>query len=569
MPEKVEKCVKDKLADSGFTTYYDSLVKKKGKEFKKKFPDKKSLAWAICTKSVEGNYETIDDIVEELIGEDKLEFNIEVLNIVGTVSRDEKAVEDFKDIKLFSELSGKPNKKPIIYDLMPIDTISEHEGTKVYFPLKAVKGALQTVLMTPIHITGDREHHFEEDGTAIAIGHVVATKVKKIKGTNYLRIAGFLYDKDYPTEIAEIERWKKELGASFEVYPKKVSQYDKGVVSIDEFEFSGSAILKKTAAAYPTAQVVMASKNGDMAYLDLEYFDKAKELGTEIKADRGRIQGMILPNSFQELNNLIRAKLHENDPNYDLDLVATFTDYIIYRNYKEGKYYKMSYKHEDKEITFGKPVEVKMKFVKAELNTLGKSLPKGKSMTGGEKVMNKILGIGADFCESCQPILASKVKDGDLVLGEALKDTEVVKDLEGKIKELTSEAETLRTENATLKGEKEALETKLQAEEDARQKAETEKAISEKFDSLKGEYQESDHEELRNVITRQVTGYKDIEDEVERLNQATKDGEFLVSKKGDSGSKDKDNIVIVMGGADEKGIAQIVEKINPEKETIL
>lgn len=508
--------------------------------------------------------------------------DIQTLNVIGAISQDDKALDDFKGNGLFETLAGKSNKKPIVYDLMPIDMVSEHEGTKTYFPLKAVKSALPTILMTPIHISGDRENHFEEDGTAVAIGSVVAARIKKIKGVNYLRLAGFLFDKDYPTEVDEIERWKKELGASFEIQYTSASEYEKGVVSVDEFEFSGSAILKKTAAAYPTAQVVVASKDGNSVFLDLEYFDKAKALGADIKADKKGVQGMVVSDSYQELNSRISKKLHENDQDWNLSLLATFSDRIVYQDWKENKFYKATYKDEGGEIILGKPVEVKVKFVKAQKS--GKDVEGGMLITeevieivkpngvtifkGGDRLMSKLLGVGADFCDNCQPVLASKVEGKDLILGEAIQETEVVKTLEGKVSELSSENETLKTENATMKGENEALKIKLQDVETEKARTETEKKINEKFAELKGGYQDSDHDELKNVITRQVVGYKDIEGDADRLAQAGKDGEFMVIKKVGSGDNDTGNLM-VGGAADTGGMGQIVDKINPGKKAIL
>ena len=550
MPKKVDKCVSEKLSDSQFAKYYEDLVKKKGKTFQKKYPDKKSLAWAICTKSVQGDMGGI---------------MFESIRISGAVNTEKNAIEDFKDIGIITELGGKPNRKLVIYDLLPFDMVSEHEGVKTFFPLGAGKKALPSILMTPIHISKDREHHYEETGEATVIGHIVAGKIKKIDGTNYLRVAGFLYDNDFSDEVKEIGTWSNELGASFEVFPRKTSEFTEGVISIDEFDFSGSALLKKSMAAYPSTQIIMASKDGNTVYVDMEYYQKTKEFGGDLKAGKDNLQGMVLKNSFQELNNLIRAKLRENDPNYDLSLVATFPDHIIYRDYKTSKYYKMSYKKKDDEITFSKPTEVKMKFVKAELDKQGRISSKTMRKIGGEKIMSKLLGIGANFCETCQPILAEKVDSGDLIIGNELNNVEIVKDLQAKLDEATSENDSLKTENATLKGEKDALEVKVQETEDATKKAETDKAIAERFNELKGEYQEADHENLKKIIERQLMGYKDIENEAERLTQASKDGEFLVSQKNKSDGSQG----IVMGGAHGDNIGDLVGKINVGKEAIL
>jgi len=75
---------------------------------------------------------------------------------------------------------------------------------------------------------------------------------------NELRISGYLYARDFPKDMARIDRDKHSLGFSFELTPTTASLTDV-LMTVESGIFTGAAILYKRDAAYQTTSLAAAA----------------------------------------------------------------------------------------------------------------------------------------------------------------------------------------------------------------------------------------------------------------------------------------------------------------------
>ena len=66
-----------------------------------------------------------------------------------------------------------------------------------------------------------------------------------------LKVAGYLYGKDFPEVIGEMRaKGKGELGMSYEIADVHVADVEATVWAVTKFTFTGAAVLLKSKAAY-------------------------------------------------------------------------------------------------------------------------------------------------------------------------------------------------------------------------------------------------------------------------------------------------------------------------------
>jgi hypothetical protein len=181
---------------------------------------------------------------------------------------------------LMASLENSPNTHLIIFDLTSIGKPSNHQGEFHYQLAKAgLKAALPTLISKPIHVTAAFDGHFTAGKAPVAIGVFLGgVVIDQPDGSQVLRAIGTLWDDDFPETVKDIQDKKAELGASYEIayLAASASRLGGKVIEIGKYEFSGGAILLKTAAAHPETQLLMADNDVTMAFdvLDDEQYSR-------------------------------------------------------------------------------------------------------------------------------------------------------------------------------------------------------------------------------------------------------------------------------------------------------
>jgi hypothetical protein len=171
---------------------------------------------------------------------------------------------------LMASLKDSPNTHLVIFDLTSIGKPSNHEGQFHYQLAKSgLKAALPTLISKPIHVTAGLDGHFTAGKDPVAIGVFLGgVVIDQPDGSQVLRAIGTLWDDDFPDLVNEIKEKRADLGASYEIayLAASASRLGGKVIEIGKYEFSGGAILYKSAAAHRETQLLMADKDTSQTF---------------------------------------------------------------------------------------------------------------------------------------------------------------------------------------------------------------------------------------------------------------------------------------------------------------
>lgn len=219
---------------------------------------------------------------------------------------------------LFAAIKDSPNTHFVVFDLTSVGKPSQHNGPVKYQLKKdGLASALPTIISKPIHVTSGFDAHFEAGRDPKPIGAFLgAVGIENEDGSVTVRAVGTLWDRDFPGLVEEIKTNKTKLGASYEIVYLAASaeRIAPDVLEIGQYEFSGGAILKKKAAAYPETQILVA--NQDSA----EVFDVMDE-----------VDFASLSAYLREATSLLRSKRltyeeRQNLKDSDFALIQTVED---------------------------------------------------------------------------------------------------------------------------------------------------------------------------------------------------------------------------------------------------
>lgn len=170
---------------------------------------------------------------------------------------------------LLASIKDSPNTHLIMLDLTSIGKPSRHQGQFHYQLAKSgIKSAIASLISKPIHVTAGLDGHFTAGKDPVAIGAFLGgVVIDQPDGSWLLRAIGTLWDDDFPETVKDIQEKKAELGASYEIayLAASASRLTDKVIEIGKYEFSGGAILLKTAAAHQETALLMASKDSSKA----------------------------------------------------------------------------------------------------------------------------------------------------------------------------------------------------------------------------------------------------------------------------------------------------------------
>lgn len=106
------------------------------------------------------------------------------------------------------------------------------------------------------------------DFTAALDGHDTKSKIGVITGAdivgNEVRIEGFFYAADFPTEVQRIQAAKSVLGWSYEIQRVRIVDPSADPLEIESFVFTGAAVLQKSKAAYQTTSLTASAEKDEI-----------------------------------------------------------------------------------------------------------------------------------------------------------------------------------------------------------------------------------------------------------------------------------------------------------------
>lgn len=143
--------------------------------------------------------------------------------------------------------ANHPNKLPFQGTLLITDEPSQKaphgsEGHRIYVSKKAAMNSLSDIVGMGINYQpGDLDSH--------ATRHKVGVVTKGWMEGNQVKVAGFIWDRDFPEADKEL-KGRNDLGMSMELSDVYVDDENSNVWNLTKFRFTGATILKKDAAAY-------------------------------------------------------------------------------------------------------------------------------------------------------------------------------------------------------------------------------------------------------------------------------------------------------------------------------
>ena len=144
------------------------------------------------------------------------------------------------------EIGDHPNKMPFKGILLLVDQASTKpphgsRGHRIYVPKKVAADHLEGLIgMAVNYDSNDLDSHDTQ--------HKVGIVTKAWIQGNQVWVSGFVWKKDFPEAADDLK--KKGLGMSMELANVYVRDEDEDVWHLEDFDFTGATILKKSAAAY-------------------------------------------------------------------------------------------------------------------------------------------------------------------------------------------------------------------------------------------------------------------------------------------------------------------------------
>lgn len=162
------------------------------------------------------------------------------------------------------ETEGHPNAIPFRGVLTRVGIPSDGapagaEGHRVLLPRDVAESALPSLLGMGVGIDSSLERH----NPRVKVGIIT----EAVLDGDTLAVAGILYAKDFPREVAEIQRLARQnvLGMSFELSEAVIADNMADIWVIQSCIFTGAAILAKARAAYRTTALAAQEEESTMA----------------------------------------------------------------------------------------------------------------------------------------------------------------------------------------------------------------------------------------------------------------------------------------------------------------
>jgi hypothetical protein len=121
--------------------------------------------------------------------------------------------------------------------------------------LQATEQALPSLLGMAVGYAPEMDRH----DARRKVGIITSADLRSTTGKGQsLDVQGYLFARDFPEVVDEMERRKGELGMSYEIADVRVLDTDAPVWVATEFTFTGAAVLLRDKAAYQGTNVELA-----------------------------------------------------------------------------------------------------------------------------------------------------------------------------------------------------------------------------------------------------------------------------------------------------------------------
>lgn len=209
--------------------------------------------------------------------------------------------------------SKHPNRVPFSGVLTVLDTPSDRApagaaGHRVVLPLRVAEAALPSLLgMAVDYAPGLRGHDVRRK-----IGVITSAEIQGRK----LQIGGYLFGKDFPDVVRELQARRDRLGMSYEVTGVRVTDPSAEIWALEHVVFTGAAILERDAAAYQTTSLA-ASRDTRAAATDrkgvimdqkiIETLDVLASASQQLAAECASLRAAV--NELRDMQESIRQSL--------------------------------------------------------------------------------------------------------------------------------------------------------------------------------------------------------------------------------------------------------------------
>lgn len=148
-------------------------------------------------------------------------------------------------------IARHPNRLPFEGVLTIADEASDKppsgaRGHRVLLPAASVEAALPSLLGMAVDYAPSLDRH----DARRKVGIITSAELGPVGGTRRLAVEGYLFAQDFPEVVREMSAVEGSLGMSYEIADAVVLDVNAPVWVVNEFTFTGAAVLRRDKAAY-------------------------------------------------------------------------------------------------------------------------------------------------------------------------------------------------------------------------------------------------------------------------------------------------------------------------------
>jgi hypothetical protein len=153
-----------------------------------------------------------------------------------------------------------PNRVPFKGVLTQVDVASQRppagaRGHRVVLTRKAAEEALPSLIGMALDYTPTLDGH----DARLKVGLITSAEIDGVE----LLIEGYLFGRDFPELIAQMQHPASRLGLSYELADARVEDVRANIWKLTEVIFTGAAILKRNKAAYENTSITIGDPKGE------------------------------------------------------------------------------------------------------------------------------------------------------------------------------------------------------------------------------------------------------------------------------------------------------------------
>lgn len=148
-------------------------------------------------------------------------------------------------------LARHPNRMPFEGVLTIADEASDKppsgaRGHRVLLPATSIEAALPSLLGMAVDYAPSLDRH----DARRKVGIITSAELEAAGTVHKLAVEGYLFAQDFPEVVREMAAGAGSLGMSYEIADAVVVDVNAPVWVVNEFTFTGAAVLRRDKAAY-------------------------------------------------------------------------------------------------------------------------------------------------------------------------------------------------------------------------------------------------------------------------------------------------------------------------------